>query len=166
MMPSLASNNEESQEQNARRYSHQLRVIGQLLERQGFRDYDVVVEADDFLVTPRPPEDVSGVRPSLSEATNHLTGRLGPAEIEKVEMEEVQLRAAQGGIAEFPTSSELLRTVGTYVENVGAFLLKVSKRGPRVTIRLWRGDKIEDIEQPVSFFYNLFIQEYLKRRDR
>lgn len=87
-----------------------------------------------------------------------------PAEIHRLEEEGRARRRNDSGMPDFNMLSQLLRTVGAYVDQKGGRLFAVSRHGSKVTLQyqVSEGDlTIESHEAPS--FYKFFSEMYLQR---
>jgi hypothetical protein len=150
-------------------YHHDLRVIGQSLEAQSINVFELKCEMGRYLVngTPEKPTSLMGrLRQWRSHGRKNdaRTMSYGAQEIEGLENLGRTRRSKPGGLPDFYNLSNLLRTVGGYLEAKNAELLRIQKQLLTVTL-LYQNDgghpHVED--RTIASFYEIFIGEHGKR---
>ena len=150
--------------------SQTLRAVGQALENEHLEDFDLENHDGDFLVRGRPalPENnemlIREILRRLGQRGGLTELRYGPADIGRLEEEGRARRRNDSGMPDFYMLSQLLRTVGAYVDQKGGRLFGVSKQGSRVTLQYQVGEGQLTIEaHEVPSFYKFFSEMYLQR---
>ena len=157
---------------NKQPYHHELRVIGQSLEAQNINVFELKCEMGRYLINGSPEKPTSlvdrlhrwrsqgwksGARAMSYDAQN----------IEGLEQLGRARRAKPGGLPDFYNLSNLLRTLGGYLEAKNAELLQIQKRPLTVTL-LYQNDgghpHVED--RTIASFYEIFINQHGKRARR
>jgi hypothetical protein len=177
-------------------YAQPLRAIGQALELLNVECFEMEPDGEDFLVRgnatvrnivvfEQPAErnklrSVWGLLPgqkSLDLTTNvevrptatvsRLDLRYTPTDIERLEESGQAKRVEAQGKADAANLSQLLRTIGAYVNQKAARLLKISRVGEtlRVEYETSSGRKAEE-EFAFSDLYDFWVRMYLKRANR
>jgi hypothetical protein len=175
-------------------YAHSLRSIGQALESLRVEDFDLEVDGEAFVVrcsVPWPKEAITeqpdqasllrhiwGVLPreSTVELNMNITTRFKATDIDLCYTSKDVDRLDEEGKAQrsdhpvephAPTLSQFLRTVGAYVSQKPARLLKISRRNDSIAIQYESpsGEK-NDEALSVGDLYDLWVWMYMKRADR
>ena len=175
-------------------YSQPLRAIGQALELLNVETFDMETEGDDFLVqgsvivpamessaeavpqnvlrhiwdflpVRRNPEHASAESKSLT--TTRVELRYTPKDLERLEQDGKAKRDDSHRMPDTPSLSQLLRTVGAYLNQKGARLMKISRNRESVTVEYQTpsGQQIEEMLDD-SVLYNVWVRMYMKRADR
>ena len=153
-------------------YQHHLRVIGQALEAQSINVFELKCETSRYLVngTPEKPTSLVGMlRQWRSQGwkSGARTTSYDLQDIEGLERSGRGRRAKPDGLPDFYNLSNLLRTLGTYLETQNAELLQIQKRPMTVTL-LYQNDgghpHVED--RTIASFYELFVEQHAKRARR
>jgi len=175
-------------------YAKPLRTIGQALEALHVRDIDIESQGSDYLVRgkmethleqPAPQEDThenkirmvwgklwgkkadGNGHSQLTSSFVPLELRYTPEDIERLEREGQTLRNNAGGMPNNHGVSQILRTVGGYVENRRARFVGVSWKGQSVTIQYEKSDGQKNVEEmTVSSLYDYCIHMYMQRAGR
>jgi hypothetical protein len=171
-------------------YTQPLRAIGQALELLKLESFDMEPEGEDFLVRgktsiPEQPsvEDKlrliwgalpkeraleSGMNPLSKPVTvTRLDLRYTPRDVDRLEQEGQAKRMNSRAIADANSLSQLLRTIGAYMGQKRARLLKMSWNGATITlIYETSSGRLTDEELTVSDLYDVWVRMYMKRADR
>jgi len=153
-------------------YHHDLRVIGQSLEAQNINVFELKCEMGRYLVNGSPEKPTS-----LRERLRLWRNRDGDGnsraisydaqEIESLERLGRTRRAKAGGLPDFYNLSNLLRTLGGYLEAKNADLLQIQKQPLNVTL-LYQNEGghpyLED--RTIASFYEIFIAQHSRRLRR
>jgi hypothetical protein len=150
--------------------SQTLRAVGQALENEHLEDFDLENHDGDFLVRGRPalPERgemlIREILRRLGERGGLTELHYGPADVHRLEEEGRAKRRNDSGMPDFNMLSQLLRTVGGYVDQKGGRLFSVSRHGSRITLQYQVGEGDLTIEaHEVPSFYKFFSEMYLQR---
>jgi hypothetical protein len=154
---------------NKQPYHCDLRVIGQSLEAQSINVFELKCETGRYLVngTPEKPTSlVDRLRQWRRQGGNSRVRTISydAQNIEGLERLGRGRRAKPGGLPDFYNLSNLLRTLGGYLEAKNAELLQIQKRPLTVTL-LYQNDgghpHFED--RTIASFYEIFIDQHGKR---
>ncbi len=154
-------------------YDQTLRAIGQALEGHGLNAFDLKSSGDNYLVRGEPGK-INALQMLLRKwqsryrRDNDSSGiRYTPQDIDRLER---QGRARRGGpqrLPDFYSLSNILRTIGAYLDMKDAYLLQVYKQDLKVMILYQTSEghpKAE--ERTIASFYNLSLEMYQKRQKR
>ncbi|MCH8055373.1 MAG: hypothetical protein IH857_04370 [Deltaproteobacteria bacterium] len=168
-------------------YAQTLRAVGQSLEARHLEDFDLECHEDAFLVrsNERPPSQRSNVLQEILRAPQELSilqvilrklhrPRARPLElrytredVERLDLEGQLKRRDPHGIPDFYSLSQILRTVGAYIDLKNSRLLGVYKRGVRLTIECEQAQGQRNTEEhTIPSFYDFFLHMYQHRSDR
>ena len=155
-----------------RRYDEELRAIGQALEAKGVSDFELYNAKAGYFI-----KDLREHRQSLhSTLRNWLGGhRVGASEsvsygFELGEVEELSKsgrarRSSGGQLTPFRGLSNILRTIGAYLDSREAELIELHKRPISVTLVYRDKAGVEYREdRPLSAFYSVFRDLFAKRK--
>jgi hypothetical protein len=175
-------------------YAKSLRSIGQALETLRVEDFDLEVDGEAFLVrcsVPWPKEVVTE-QPDQARLLRHIWGVLPPDSTLELKMSitsrfkatDVDLRYSLKDVDRLdeegkakrgdspvephaPTLSQFLRTIGAYVNQKPARLLKISRSNDSIAIQYESpsGQK-NDESLSVGDLYDLWVWMSMKRADR
>jgi hypothetical protein len=171
-------------------YTQSLRAIGQALELLKVESFDMEPEGEDFLVWGNAPipeqpsvEDrlrlIWGALPrqkALEPGMNPLTKpvtltrldlRYTPGDVDRLEREGQAKRMNSRAIADAGSLSQLLRTIGAYIGQKRARLLKISWNGTSIVLLYETSSRrLANEELTVSDLYDVWVRMYMKRADR
>jgi hypothetical protein len=159
-------------------YSQSLRVIGQFLETLKPKDFEIQLLEDELavrlrvlevIVPPTPPKSKFSFRapPPAPTRTEEKTSerRYSIQEIENLDREGQTKRVDGDAPTDFYSLSQMLRTVGSYVDHRHLRLLSLSWDGTRLALQLEGADKRSRTEEhAVSSFHDYFSRMYLRRK--
>lgn len=151
-------------------YSRQLRCIGQALEAQRIRIFDLKPQGERFTVNGEPDQETSllaklrawqkrnraeGLQASLNFTTQDL---------DQLDRQGRSLRAKANQLPDFHLLPNTLRTVGAYLDAKGAELIELRNKELSIAI-LWRNPtghpQIE--ERSLGSLYELFVRQHAQR---
>jgi len=152
-------------------YADTLRTIGQAIDLWRLEDFDLENYDNSFFVRGRvgsPRQKLSLLQALLGKAhgedAKFLEFRYTSADVARLEEEGQAQRRDPNGMPDFYNLSQLLRTVGAYVDGKPKRLRKLCRRGTRLTLEFETPQGQPDIEEhTISSFYNLFVHRYLRR---
>jgi|SRR5919109_5052635 hypothetical protein len=171
-------------------YTQALRAIGQALELLKVESFDMEPQGEDFLVwgnapipeptsvedrlrliwgaLPRQKDLEAGSTPTTKPVTlTRLDLRYTPRDVDRLEQEGQAKRMNSRAIADAGSLSQLLRTVGAYVGQKRARLLKISWNGASIVlIYETSSQRLANEELTVSDLYDVWVRMYMKRADR
>ncbi|HYY25157.1 MAG TPA: hypothetical protein VE689_06680 [Candidatus Udaeobacter sp.] len=151
-------------------YDQQLRVIGQSLESKRISVFELKNHGDWYMVHGAPEKNTSLIA-RFRQWTEKIRGQsLGShhsytlADLQRFEREGKLQRIKANRLPDFYSLSNMLRTVGSYLERKNGELLEIHKRPLSLTILYQNRNGHPDLEErSIASFYNLFIELYGKR---
>jgi hypothetical protein len=139
-------------------YAQTLRVIGQFLEERRLKDFDIKNGGKHYLI-----REVTEAEPS-SEPTEFEYTR---EDIARLDQEAQARRRDPSRTPDFTSLSQLLRTIGDYLDTKHGHLLAISRRSPLLTIEYETGQQRRREEEHLSSsFYDLSVRMYKQRTKR
>jgi hypothetical protein len=150
-------------------YKHDLRAVGQALEARGISSFDLKSRLGQYVISGTPD------RPSsLAEALrflHHNNWRLGERtltftlqDIKALETRGKSRRKKSGLLPDFYDVSNILRTVGAYVDQKNAQLVEIQKRPLTLTLLYQRHGNVPEMEdRTLVSFYDAFMELHRKR---
>lgn len=179
---------------HSREYAQLLRAIGQALEVLHFGSFEMEVAGGDFVVrgtvdTSTEQAEARAIRAKVrrfvweslpgaaaSEAEIEfamstwpvqLDLRYTPKDMDRLEQDGKAQRQSTGGVPDVAGLSQLLRTIGAYVERKQAQLVKISRYGELLVIEYdtVTGETVEE-EVSAGSLYDLWVELYLHRSNR
>lgn len=175
-------------------YAKSLRTIGQALESLRVGDFDLEVDGEAFVVrcsVPWPKEAIVE-QPDQATLLRHIWGVLPPEstvdlnmvitsrfkatdidlryttkDVDRLDEEGEAKRSDYPVAPHAPTLSQFLRTLGAYVSQKPARLLRISRRNDSITIQYETptGEK-NDESLSVGDLYDVWVWMSMKRADR
>lgn len=155
-----------------RRYDEELRAIGQALDAKGVTGFELYKVMTGYYIKDLGEHSA----PSHSTIRNWLPGH-GYGDTESVtygfELKDVDelsksgraRRSKSGQLTQFRDLSNILRTIGAYLDSKEVELIELHKRPITVTLAYRNKSGDEQIEErPVSSFYSFFLELNEKRR--
>jgi len=151
-------------------YGQQLRSIGQSLESQRIRIFELTCRGDRFVVKGEPEKETS-VLAALRQwqqrrRRDGLNGSLSftRQDLEQLERQGRAQRKHSNRLPDFYSLPNTLRTVGHYLELKGAELLELQKRQLSLTLLSRNKDGHPEMEErSIASFYDLFLQLHDRR---
>jgi hypothetical protein len=148
-----------------RRYAEDLRSVGQALEAGGIRDFELKRVKDLYVIQGITPEPGRLLSSKLDSWLGRLLGRstdepiiFHPADVAKLSQAGRAKRSKLGQLTDFHTVSNILRTIGAYLDAGELELVELQKR--RISVTLCYRDKAGQIHKEVrsiSSFYRFFL---------
>jgi hypothetical protein len=151
----------------SRRYAEELRAIGQALQEQGVTAFELhAVPAGYFIKNlGEPPFSLwNWMREIFNRSAESVTVGFKLAEVEALSEAGRARRSAAGQITNFRDLSNVLRTVGAYVDSKEGELIDLQKNP--ISISLAYRDKLgneQREDRTVSSFYAVFREKFLCR---
>lgn len=155
-------------------YSVTLRVIGQSLEGRPLEQFDLERVDGGFVIRgierPQAPRGLFRRRLRLMPQNTvplSLEFRYSEDDLLALERAGQTRRKDPNRTPDFYGLSQMLRTVGAYIDRRALQFVKLSRDGPKLTLEFEErngGQRIED--HSIPSFYNSFVHMYLRRRPR
>ena len=135
------------------------------------RDNTIVLQykAVEAVQTPAPKSRFSflGGAPQVKTQKIDASREYSTDEISAADREGQSHRVDVDGNADFYSLSQMLRTVGTYLEHRNLQLITLNWDGSRVRLEVLTADGARKIEEhPVSSFHDYFLRMSLRRKNR
>jgi len=155
----------------SRAYYQTLRAIGQSLEAQKVNSFDLKCNGDNYFVqseSGKPSSTLQGwLQKWQGQAKDSFQLNYTPEHIERLERDGRERRREPHRLPDFHSLSNILRTVGAYLDVKAARLLRVHKEDLSITILYQTSQGHPEIEErTVASFYDLSVQMYKKREKR
>jgi hypothetical protein len=175
-------------------YAQPLRAIGQALELLNVESFDMEPDGEDFLIrgkatllgnSPEQPSEEDKVRhiwgvlprqrtvepgmkiPARPVTVTQLDLRYTPKDVDRLESEGRARRMDPRRIPDAGSLSQLFRTIGGYIGQKRARLLKVSWNGNSIVLLYETSPgRLSDEVLTVSDLYDVSVRMYMKRADR
>ena len=152
----------------ARHYGEELRAIGQMLEAKRISDFELKHLLTSYII-----QDLNE-KASLKLRLRNWFRRAQPGEaggltlglddVEKLSKAGRARRSKPGQLTQFRDLSNVLRTIGVYLDSKQVELVELEKRPISITLEYC--DKLghcEREDRSISSFYKLFLELYDKR---
>ncbi len=145
-----------------RRYDEDLRAIGQALEARDINVFELKRLADNYVIQGL-PEQTGSLRSKVRQWLRRLRSgstaellALGLADVEQLSQAGRAKRSNPDRLTHFHRVSNILRTIGAYLDASEFELVELQKR--RISITLLYRDKAgqqREEDRPISSFYRL-----------
>ena len=145
-------------------YKQTLRAIGQALEAQRPIAFNIKSNGENYLVR-GVPEKLNPLKALFRR--NHGIGQASytPQDIDRLERQGRAKRNAPRGMPDFHSLSNILRTLGAYLDRKDARLLEVYKRGRSMMILYQNSEGHPEIEErTISSIHYLSMQMFQGRK--
>lgn len=165
-------------------FAHQLRALGQALEKFSFSAFDLELSSGTYLVTGRAHSTEntkfsfsrfvrellrgSMVQPTLTCSDNQVDLRFSPEEIERFDVCGRIKRQDPNKMPDPYSLSQILRGAGSYLDNRdNTTLVGISLKGKWVTVSYQTAEgRLEQAQQDLEYFYDYWVKMYLHRSNR
>ena len=157
-------------------YAKALRTLGQVLEVQRIESVDLEVENSGYVV--RGKGKVAAhrsfsklihafVRGGSSKNGAEVSLRYTANEIQQLD-HEAQGKRQDGSQTPDPYSlSQMLRAMGSYLDNKNTSLVGITTKGRWITLRYRTMDgQLEQAKHDVEYFFDYWVKMYLQRKNR
>jgi hypothetical protein len=152
-------------------YDKLLRTIGQCLEAQRIRIFELRCQGESFVVRGEPEEETSLLAKLVNwQKRNRRIGLRGSLiftaqDIDEIDRQGRNRRAKPNRLPDFHSLPNTLRTVGSYLEAKGAELIELRKKELSVTILTNnKSGHPEFEERGLASFHDLFVRLHGKRK--
>lgn len=150
-------------------YNRELRAIGQALEGRGISTFELKARLGQYAVSGKPDRPTSLI--DLVRQLRNNSWRRGertitftPQDINELEIRGRARRRVAGRLPDFYNVSNILRTVGAYLDEKNARLVEIQKRPLSLTLLYQRSGGHPELEdRTIVSFYETFIQLHGKR---
>ncbi len=150
-------------------YNHELRAVGQALEARVISTFELKTRPGHYVVSGKPDRP-----PSLTAALRQLhnnhwrrgehTITFTREDIKQLEIKGKARRAGGGRLPDFYNVSNILRTIGAYLDVKNARLVEIQKRTLTLTLLYQTSNGNPEVEdRPIVSFYETFIELHGKR---
>jgi hypothetical protein len=150
-------------------YNRDLRAIGQALEARGISTFELKPRQGQYVVSGKPDKAESLIA-ALRQLRNNnwrrseQTVTFTPQDINQLERKGKARRAAAGQLPDFYNVSNILRTIGSYLDGKGARLVEIHKRPLTLTLFYQSNGGLPEVEdRTIASFYETFIELHGKR---
>lgn len=154
-----------------RSYDHQLRTIGQYLEAQRIRIFELRRQGENFVVRGEPEEETSLLGKLVHWQKRNRSVGLSASltftsqDIDELDRQGRNRRAKPNQLPDFHSLPNTLRTVGAHLEAKGAELIELRKKELSVTILANnKAGHPEFEERGIGSFYDLFVRQHARRK--
>jgi hypothetical protein len=150
-------------------YDQDLRAIGQALDMRGITVFELKNQPGRYAIrgtADKPSSVLASLRRLLMEIGKEesSTFNYDTQDIERLEREGKKKRVKAGRLPDFYSLSNLLRTLGAYLNSKNAELLELHKRPLSVTLLYQTTDGHPHMEdRTLASFFNVFIEMHGKR---
>lgn len=169
---------------DSRGFAHQLRALGQALEKFSFSAFDLELRSGTYLVTgtalSNEPVKISFfrfvrelLRGSTARATvscndSRIDLRFSPEEIAGFERSGKVNRQNPDKMPDPYSISQILRGAGSFLDNNSVTaLVGISLKGRWVTVNYQTAEgRLEQAKQDLEYFYDYWVKMYLRRSNR
>jgi hypothetical protein len=150
-------------------YNRELRAVGQALEARGISTFELKSRLGQYLVSGKPDKPQS-VMEALRQLRNNnwrlieRTMTFTLQDINELEMKGKSRRKAAGRLPDFYNVSNILRTVGAYLDGINARLVEIQKRPLTLTLLYQTSGGYPEMEdRTIVSFYETFIDLHGQR---
>jgi hypothetical protein len=150
-------------------YALALRAIGQSLEAQQTKDFDLSVIETGFVVRENKPQYLKWrrtIRPNgTGKALDLSDVHFSVDDIARLDQSGKERRQTPAQTPDFYVLSQTLRTVGGFVDRRGFRLLELSRRGAKLTLRLEQSEGRSLVEtHTIASLHNIFVGMFFDRQ--
>jgi hypothetical protein len=152
-------------------YALALRAIGQALEAQQTKDFDLSLIETGFVVRENKPRYLKWRRTirvnGKGKALELFDVHFSVADIARLDQSGKERRQTPGQTPDFHALSQTLRTVGGLVDRRGFDLLELSRCGSKLTLRLEQSEGRSLIEtHTIVSLHNIFVGMFFERQKK
>jgi len=152
-------------------YDRQLRTIGQSLEAQRIKIFELQHQGDRFIVKGEPEKETSLLAKLRNwQKRNRAAGMSGSLtftaqDIEQLDRQGQAQRSKNDRLPDFHSLANMLRTVGSHLDAKGADLIELQKKDLSITILARNQSGHPEFEErSLGSFYDLFIRLHAGRK--
>jgi len=152
-------------------YALALRAIGQSLEAQQTKDFDLSTLDNGFVVCENKPRYLKWQRTirrnGKGKALYLSDVHYSVDDIAKIDQSGKERRRTPAQTPDFYVLSQTLRTVGGFLDRRGFRLLKLSRRGSKLTLRLEQPEGRSLVEtHTIVSLHNVFVGMFFDRQKK
>ena len=152
-------------------YALALRAIGQSLEAQQTKDFDLSAIETGFVVRENKPRYLKWRqtirRNGKGKALDLSDVHYSVDDIARLDQSGKERRKTPAQTPDFYVLSQTLRTVGGFVDRRGFRLLELSRRGSKLTLRLEQPEGRSLVEtHTIASLHNIFIGMFFDRQKK
>ncbi len=150
----------------ARGYGEELRAIGQMLEAKSITAFELKHSTTSYVIQDLNDRTLKKTRlRNWFRRLQHGRGlTLGLDDVEKLSKAGRARRSKPGQLTQFRDLSNILRTIGVYLDSRQVELVELDKRPISITLEYRdKSGHSEREDRPISSFYKLFLELYDKR---
>lgn len=147
-------------------YDQELRAIGQALEAAGITVFEMKSEPGKYVISgaPEKPNSILGLLRHLKKKDESRTLSFAPQDVLRLQWQGQRQRKNANTLPDFYNLSNMLRTVGAYLDGKNAQLLRIEKRPLSLTLLYQNGDGHPLVEdRTIASFYDIFVDRYGQR---
>ena len=152
-------------------YALALRAIGQSLEAQQTKDFDLSTIETGFVVRENKPRYLKWRRTirrnGKGKALDLSDVHFSVDDIARLDQSGKERRQTPAQTPDFYVLSQTLRTVGGFVDRRGFRLLELSRRGSKLTLRLEQPEGRSLVEtHTIASLHNIFVGMFFDRQKK
>ena len=152
-------------------YALALRAIGQSLETQQTKNFDLSTLETGFVVCENKPRYLKWQRTirrnGRGKALDLSDVHYSVDDIAKLDQSGKERRRTPAQTPDFYVLSQTLRTVGGFVDRRGFRLLELSRRGSKLTLRLEQPEGCSLVEtHTIGSLHNIFVGMFFDRQKK
>ena len=152
-------------------YALALRAIGQSLEAQQTKDFDLSALETGFVVCENKPRHRTWRRTirrnGNGKALDLSDVHYSVDDIAKLDQSGKERRRTPAQTPDFYLLSQTLRTVGGFIDRRGVRLLELNRRGSRLTLRLEQPEGRSLVEtHTIASLHNIFVGMFFDRQKK
>jgi hypothetical protein len=145
-------------------YNHDLRAVGQAIEAQGISSFELKAVAGQYVVSGTPERPATLVQALRRWRSRRRTLTYTTQDVRTLERKGRQRRVVSGRLPDFYNVSNILRTIGVYLDVKNAHFLEIQKRPLTLTL-MYHGPGghplVED--RTIASFYKIFMELHGRR---
>jgi hypothetical protein len=156
---------------DSKSYERQLRTIGQSLEAQRIRIFELHQQGERFVVKGEPDQETSLLAKLVNWQKRNRSAGFNDSlsftmeDLDDLDRQGRAQRSKANRLPDFHSLPNTLRTVGSHLEIKGAELIELQKKELSVTIIARdRFGHPEFEERSLASFYEIFVRQHDKRK--
>jgi len=152
-------------------YGRQLRTIGQSLEAQRIRIFELHQQGERFVVKGEPDQETSLLAKLINWQKRNRSAGLSsslaftPQDIDQLDRQGHAQRSMTNRLPDSHSLANILRTVGAHLESKGAELIELQKKELSITMLSCNQAGHPELEErTTSSLHDLFLRQHDKRK--